>query len=380
MSEKRKLGDDGVEAPSTPSAIDDSAALQAYKRARTDTSLILSQPTPNPPPSASTAPPRTSSLPSPTLSLTGHHAAVLCCKFSPSGTHLATAGLDKTILLWSLTPSSTPTPTPSPTPPTNIGVLTSPSPLLDLAYLSPDLLLSSSTTDAALHDLPTLTRLKRLRHHRTVVNALAPLTPSAFLTAGDDGAVLLYDRRWMRRPSASVSTPYPVLAVAASEALQQVWYAGIDPVIHCLDLRRLSSAAAPPSPLYDLPFHTSHVTGLSVSPDATLLLSHSADASLHCHSITPFIPHGATRLMQRYLGAVHDAGERALLRCAWSPDGVWVTGGNAAREVLVWEATSGEVRWRLPGHKGCVNEVQFHPTEPIIASAGNDKKVFLGEL
>jgi Prp8 binding protein len=36
--------------------------------------------------------------------------------------------------------------------------------------------------------------------------------------------------------------------------------------------------------------------------------------------------------------------------------------------------------YRLPGHSGCVNDVAFHPTEPIVASASNDKTIFLGEI
>jgi Prp8 binding protein len=34
----------------------------------------------------------------------------------------------------------------------------------------------------------------------------------------------------------------------------------------------------------------------------------------------------------------------------------------------------------LPGHRGCVNDVQFSPNEPIIASCSNDRTIFLGEL
>ena len=37
-------------------------------------------------------------------------------------------------------------------------------------------------------------------------------------------------------------------------------------------------------------------------------------------------------------------------------------------------------RYKLPGHNGSVNEVSFHPKEPIIASAGSDKKIYLGEI
>ena len=36
-------------------------------------------------------------------------------------------------------------------------------------------------------------------------------------------------------------------------------------------------------------------------------------------------------------------------------------------------------RYKLPGHAGCVNEVDFHPFEPIIASASSDKKVSKAE-
>jgi Prp8 binding protein len=38
------------------------------------------------------------------------------------------------------------------------------------------------------------------------------------------------------------------------------------------------------------------------------------------------------------------------------------------------------VLYKLPGHEGAVNEVTFHPKEPIIGSAGSDGKIYLGEL
>lgn len=39
-----------------------------------------------------------------------------------------------------------------------------------------------------------------------------------------------------------------------------------------------------------------------------------------------------------------------------------------------------EVQYALPGHKGSVNEVVFHPKEPIVGSCSNDRTLFLGEL
>ena len=42
-----------------------------------------------------------------------------------------------------------------------------------------------------------------------------------------------------------------------------------------------------------------------------------------------------------------------------------MTGGSSDRFVHVWDTTSRALLYKLPGHKGAVNEVQFHPKEPI---------------
>jgi Prp8 binding protein len=69
-----------------------------------------------------------------------------------------------------------------------------------------------------------------------------------------------------------------------------------------------------------------------------------------------------------------------LLRPAWAANGERVGAGSADRNVYVWDYESGGVKYLLPGHAGAVTEVSFHPSEPIIASCGTDKKVYLGEL
>lgn len=50
------------------------------------------------------------------------------------------------------------------------------------------------------------------------------------------------------------------------------------------------------------------------------------------------------------------------------------------RIVHIWDSTTAERVYYLPGHKGSVNEIIFHPQEPVIASCGSDKQIFLGEL
>lgn len=65
--------------------------------------------------------------------------------------------------------------------------------------------------------------------------------------------------------------------------------------------------------------------------------------------------------------------------------------GSADNYVYIYDSTNLEIkydfcsflmlcRYCLPGHTGCVNDVQFHPLEPIIASCSTDKKIYLGEI
>ena len=80
-----------------------------------------------------------------------------------------------------------------------------------------------------------------------------------------------------------------------------------------------------------------------------------------------------------FLGAQHNY-EKNLIKCSWSPSGTQVAAGSADSFVYVWDANTKRIAYKLPGHAGSVNEVDFHPTQPIIASCGNDKQIFLGEI
>lgn len=93
-----------------------------------------------------------------------------------------------------------------------------------------------------------------------------------------------------------------------------------------------------------------------------------------------------------------------LLRCSWSADGNKVSAGSADRFVYIWDTTSRRIIYKLPGHNGSVNDVVFHPKEPIgnypfflfvflglcevlmclciflVASGASDKQIYLGEI
>src|SRR4051812_32638473 len=111
--------------------------------------------------------------------------------------------------------------------------------------------------------------------------------------------------------------------------------------------------------LYTLLGHRDSVTGLRLSPDGSFLLSNGMDAAMRAWDVRPFVA-GSTRLTSVYKGHTHDL-EQNLLRCSWSADGLRVSGGSADKTVNIWEAATGKLLYRLPGHKGAVNDVDFHP-------------------
>lgn len=170
----------------------------------------------------------------------------------------------------------------------------------------------------------------------------------------------------------------------------QIFISGIDGIIRCFDLRR--SGASTPNILYELKGHSDSVTGISISPNGQNLLSVSMDNSLKVWDITGNSNSGASEIMTISDPNMkfHSDFEKPLLRCSWAPNGKWVTSGSAdmpSSHVHVWKLSLFEkpkpkysILYKLPGHLGSINEVVFHPQQPIIASCSNDKTIFIGEI
>lgn len=58
--------------------------------------------------------------------------------------------------------------------------------------------------------------------------------------------------------------------------------------------------------------------------------------------------------------------ERNLLKATWDSKGEKIAAGSGDQSVAIWEARTGKLLNKLPGHKGTVNDVRFHPLdEPI---------------
>ena len=301
---------------------------------------------------------RTSSLSTPTLQLTGHSGSVYSLEYSPSGNALVSASFDKSLLLWSHSDYE------------NYNVLNGhKNAVLDCHWMDEETIISASADrSCCLWDALTGQRLRKWQDdHQGIVNACTKLTDQVAASVDDGGTCCLWDRR-QKRPISNWESDFPLLAVCGTDT--QVFSSGINSKITCWDWHMNK-------PVYAMTGHTDTVTSLTMHPDASHILSNSMDASLKIFDVQPFCT--GKRQVKEFRGHKHSA-DRGLLKCAWSPDGQMVTCGSADQMVHVFDEFTAQELYLLPGHKGCVNSVVFHPKENVIASGGSDKHIFVGEL
>ncbi|TFK28996.1 WD40 repeat-like protein [Coprinopsis marcescibilis] len=322
--------------------------------------------------------PRTSNLEAPIVSLAGAHSGeILSCRFDPSGQNIAACSGDRSVSLWRTY-----------APNTNYGLLSShhKAPILDLQWSlrSPILYTVSADHTLTFTDLTTGQKLKRIRAHREIINTLDRTMASGsgtelLATGSDDGTVKVWaggsddPSSSDKQPIATLDIGCPVTAVAWSQDGANLYIGAIDNEIHVYDLRKQQE-------VYSLGGHTDTPTSLALSPDGCFLLSPSLSSQTIVHDVRPFSP-SATRIHRTLLGA--PAGfENTLLRGAWSKEdgGRRVAVGGADRAVCIWDVESSRILYKLPGHKGTVTAVDFHPKEPIILTGSKDGTMLLGEI
>lgn len=306
---------------------------------------------------------RLSNLAAPIMLLTGHEGEIFTTKFSPDGKMLASAGFDRLIFFWNVYGECE-----------NFAVLKGHTgAIMELQFSADGSTLVTASTDKtlALWDVDAGTRIKKLKSHNSFVNscAIARRGPQLICSGSDDGTIKLWDSR-KKGVLQTFQNTYQVTAVTFSDTAEQVISGGIDNDIKIWDLRKNDV-------LYRMRGHSDTVTGLQLSPDGSYLLSNAMDNTVRIWDVRPFAPQErCVKIMQ---GNQHTF-EKNLLRCAWAADGSKIAAGSGDRFVYIWDTTSRRILYKLPGHAGSVNEVDFHPEEPIVASCSSDKKIFLGEI
>ena len=157
---------------------------------------------------------------------------------------------------------------------------------------------------------------------------MAKENPLFFVSGGDDKLVNIYDIR-VKFPVSSLVSSFQITSVEMNKEGNEVFSAGIDGIIRKYDLRNESE----PIEVLSLPGHRDIITGISLSPDNSFLLSNSMDNYLAHWDLRPFISGGnshSNRCIKTYEGFKHGA-EKVLLKCSWSFDQTMVSCGSADR-------------------------------------------------
>lgn len=312
---------------------------------------------------STTAPTRTSDLLAPIMRLTGHAGAVLTTKFSPDGRHLLSGSADKLMLLWETCGECENT----------LTYKGHGNAVVELHWSSDGEAVYSASADktVALWDIKTGARTRQFKGHASYVNSCCPSSDAHVVASGsDDRTARIWDER-VRVCQRTVAHGWPVTAVAMGGTGHSLYTGCLDAKVRVYDLRKDDA------PSMTLEGHQDMITGIRLSRDGAFLLSNSMDNTVRMWDVKPYA--AGDRCDAMFLGAQHSY-EKGLLKCAWNAQGTQVAAGSADNFVYVWDTGSGCIAYKLPGHGGSVNEVDFHPTQPIIASCGNDKQLFLGEI
>lgn len=227
----------------------------------------------------------------------------------------------------------------------------------------------SSDQTLGIWDTFTGIRIARLKGHVGCVNAVQSARDLPMLCSGGDDATL---RLWDVRQQVNAMTfgnECSLMSTCFNNQGDHIFTGGLGDVIKTYDIRTGGI-------VLKLEGHKDAVTGLSLSPCGGFLLSHSLDNTLRIWDIRP--THKGERCIQILPSNQHLVNGN-LLRCAWSPDGTKVAAGSSDEEVSIFSVEKGVKLDDLPGHSATINDVDFHPSGRIIASASSDNYLFLHE-
>lgn len=294
---------------------------------------------------------------------TGHSGEVFCARFDPTGAHIASGGMDRNLLLWHTSGVCE-----------NYGLLEGhKGAILDLHWSRDSQVIYSASADAyiASWNVETGERIRRHVGHEEVINCLdvSRRGEEILVSGSDDGYICVWDPR-QKAAIDEIRTDFPVTAVTLAETGNELFSGAIDNEIKVWDLRMKKVT-------YTLTGHTDTVSSLAISPDSQALLSNSLDSTVRTWDIRPFAP--ASRAVRVFDGA-HAGLEKNLVRACWDPEGKSVAVGGGDGTATVWEARSGKMLHKLPGHKGTVNDCRISPDGSMILSASTDRMMLLGEM
>jgi Prp8 binding protein len=295
------------------------------------------------------------SIDSPLIELDGHSSEVFVARFDMSGRFVASGSSDRKIFVWD-----------SFTDYHNDSVFVGHNgAIIDIQWSRDSSMLYSASSDMHIGcwDLEHQTRVRRYIGHEAIVNTIdiSKRGEEILVSGSDDSSIGIWDPR-VKNAASHIQSQYPITALALSPTGHEIYSGGIDNNIHVWDLR--SKAI-----VYTMLGHNESITSLKLSPDTQSLLSYSLDCTARTWDVRPYAP--TERLIRVYDGCTPSP-ENNLICASWSHTGNKIAAGSGDGTAVVWSTNDGKLSFKLPGHKGCVNSVEFSPIDESICKPTGD--------
>jgi hypothetical protein len=284
--------------------------------------------------------------------MAGHTAAVHCVAFSPDGTLLASAGLDRMIRLGRVADGTT------------VRTISWPAGPVHSVAFSPDgaTLASAGAGGRALRLWDTASGSPRGRvAGDTAGTRWVAFSPDGGLlaSAGSDQTVRIWDAASGAALRTLTGHTAAVRCVAFSPDGGLLASAGSDQTVRIWD-------AASGAALRTLTGHVHAVTSVAFAPGGNVLASAGGDKTVR---LWDPVSGAAAGMLRGHAEPVYSV--------AFSPDGSLLASAGGDRTVRLWQAGSWTPGGALGGHAGTVQCVAFSPDGGLLASAGSDHQVQL---
>jgi WD40 repeat protein len=261
------------------------------------------------------------------IELKGHDNWITAVAWSPTGPLLASAGLDKKIILWQL-------PTRKPT------------------------RVIEGAAPAATGQPPIADK------HTDWIRALAFTPDGKFLvSAGDDQAILVWEvesGKFVRRLDGSTGW---VMALAVSPDGKQLASGGFDRTIRLWDL-------ASGAKIKDIPAQNQFITTLAWSPDGKTIVSGGQDRLVRLWDAA-----AGAELREPLAGHADQ-----VFAVAFHPGGQFLASCGGDKSVRLWNLADGKELKNLTGHTQWVYSLAFTSDGSTLATASADETVRLWDL
>jgi len=216
--------------------------------------------------------------------------------------------------------------------------------------------------------------IRRIKSHKNIINSVSFLEEyhNLIVSGDDDGYVYIHDLRCKNHIN-QIRSSSPVISISnlsnyllIGGACGNVYYDSIDfenQRIHLL------SSIEGESIIYGTSLSSNGKYGCSVDNDGYLKIFNTQSS---CDKESRIV--SSIKYCQSY-------SEVSPIRCEWHDD--YIMCGGCDKLLRIWnveDVYNPILKYELPGHKGSVTGVSFHPTSPIIASCSTDGFVIVGEL